>query len=77
MELAKHILAGLTSAQVLERRRQYGENVLPAVKGPSAWAVFFGQFRNPLVYIILAAAVVFLAAGEYGDAAIISKRSAA
>jgi Ca2+-transporting ATPase len=62
---------GLTAAQVLEQRRQYGENRLPSAKRTSAWAIFFGQFKNPLVYIILAAAVISLAVGEYGDCAII------
>jgi len=62
---------GLTSAQVLAQRRQYGENALPVAKGPSVWAIFFGQFKNPLVYIILVAAAVSLAVGEYGDAGII------
>ena len=64
-------LRGLTSAQVLEQRRKVGGNVLPSTKGPSAWAIFFGQFKNPLVYIILVAAAVSLAVGEYGDFAII------
>jgi Ca2+-transporting ATPase len=64
-------LKGLTSAQVLEQRQKYGENVLPSTKGPSAWSIFFAQLKNPLVYIILAAAVVSLVVGEYGDFAII------
>lgn len=72
MEVTKYeSLPGLTSAQVLEQRRTHGENVLPSTKGPSAWAIFFAQFKNPLVYIILAAAAVSLAVGEYGDFAII------
>jgi len=62
---------GLTAAEVLERRGQYGENVLPAGKKTSALALFFSQFKNPLVYIILAAAVISLIVGEYGDVAII------
>jgi Ca2+-transporting ATPase len=62
---------GLTAAQVLEQRRKYGENRLPSAKRTSAWAIFFGQFKNPLVYIILAAAAISLAVGEYGDCAII------
>jgi len=62
---------GLTTAQVLEQRRTHGENVLPSTEGPSVWAIFFGQLKNPLVYIILVAAGVSLAVGEYGDFAII------
>ncbi|MCJ7737128.1 MAG: cation-translocating P-type ATPase, partial [Anaerolineae bacterium] len=62
---------GLTAAQVLEQRRKYGENRLPSAKRASAWTIFFGQFKNPLVYIILGAAAISLTVGEYSDCAII------
>ncbi len=62
---------GLTLAEVEQRRREYGENALPSAKRTSAWGIFFNQFKNPLVYIILAAAGISLAVGEYGDFAII------
>lgn len=72
MEITKHeTLNGLTSAQVLKQRHKYGENVLPSAKGPSAWVIFFSQFKNPLVYVILVAAAVSLLVGEYSDFAII------
>jgi Ca2+-transporting ATPase len=72
MEAIKYGLShGLTSAQVLEQRQKHGENVLPSTEGPSAWAILFGQLKNPLVYIILVAAAVSLAVGEYGDFGII------
>jgi Ca2+-transporting ATPase len=59
---------GLTAVQVLEWRRKYGENRLPSAKRASVWAIFFGQFKNPLVYIILAAAIS-LTIDEYGTTA--------
>jgi magnesium-transporting ATPase (P-type) len=62
---------GLTAAQVLERRQKYGENRLPSAKAASAWTLFLSQFKNPLIYIILAAAAISLVVGEYGDFAII------
>ncbi len=62
---------GLSETQVLERRREFGENVLPAEKTTSAWILLFNQLKSPLVYIILAAAAVSLVVGEYGDLAII------
>lgn len=60
-------LRGLTDAEVLERRGQYGENLLPTEKGTSAWIILLNQFKSPLVYIILAAAGVSLIVGELGD----------
>jgi Ca2+-transporting ATPase len=62
---------GLSSTQVLQQRRQHGENVLPSAKTTSAWGILFNQFKNPLIYIILAAAGISLAVSEYGDFAII------
>jgi len=62
---------GLTTTEVLEQRRQYGENALPSAKRSPVWRIFVNQFKNPLVYIILAAGAISLAVGEYGDCAII------
>jgi len=62
---------GLTSAEVLARRQQFGENRLPAEKSTSAWTILLNQVKSPLVYIILVAALVSLFAKEYGDFAII------
>ncbi len=64
-------IQGLTPPEVEQRRREYGENALPSAKRTSTWGIFFNQFKNPLVYIILAAAAISLAVGEYGDFAII------
>jgi Ca2+-transporting ATPase len=64
-------LTGLTAEQVLQARAQFGENRLPTEKGVSAWAILVNQLKSPLVYIILAAAGISLALGEFGDFAII------
>ena len=63
--------AGLTSAEVLARRAQFGENRLAAKKSTPVWNILLDQVRNPLVYIILVAALVSLFALEYSDFAII------
>jgi magnesium-transporting ATPase (P-type) len=44
-------LAGPSSAEVVERRRQHGTNVLPAEKGPSAWSILFSQLKSPLRHV--------------------------
>jgi len=58
---------GLTDAEVIELRQKYGENRLPEEKRTSPWIIFLNQFKSPLVYIILAAAIVSLIVGEFGD----------
>ncbi len=62
---------GLTSVEVLARRKRYGENRLPVEKTTSPWTILLNQVKSPLVYIILVAALVSLAAKELSDFAII------
>ena len=66
-----HALTGLTSADVVEARQQFGENRLPVEKATSPWTILLNQVKSPLVYIILVAALVSLFAKEYSDFAII------
>lgn len=67
----KRYSSGLTKAEVLERRRQFGENRLPAEKSTPPWVLLLNQFKSPLIYIILVAALVSLLANETSDFAII------
>ncbi len=62
---------GLTEIEVLAARKKYGPNTLPTEKAPSAGLIFLSQFKSPLVYVILAAAVISLITKEYTDAIII------
>ena len=62
---------GLSKAQVLELRKQHGENRLPAEKGTTVWTILLNQIKSPLVYIILVAAAVSFIVKEYNDFAII------
>ena len=64
-------LRGLTAAEAAERRRRYGENALPEARGPTAWSILLNQFKSPLVYIILVAALISLLAGQRTDFIII------
>ncbi|MFH1639895.1 MAG: HAD-IC family P-type ATPase [Chloroflexota bacterium] len=49
--------AGLTSSEARDRLNQYGYNEFKVQK-PSVLKRFLSQFNNPLVYILLAAAVI-------------------
>jgi Ca2+-transporting ATPase len=62
---------GLSQAEVLSLRQQYGENRLPTEKGTTVWTILLNQVKSPLVYIILVAGAVSLAVKEYNDFAII------
>lgn len=48
-----------------------GPNELPQATPPVVWSVFFHQFCSPLIYVLLAAAVVSVFLGEWTDAGFI------
>ena len=63
--------SGLTSKEAEKKFQEYGPNVLPEKPPPSSPSIFFSQFRNPLVYILLAAGIVTFFLGDYSDTTII------
>jgi magnesium-transporting ATPase (P-type) len=63
---------GLPSAEVAPRLAHHGPNRLEDAPPPGLVTVFVGQFRSPLIYILLAAAVVTLLLGHLVDAAVIA-----
>ncbi len=64
--------AGLTSKEAQTRRERYGPNRLPQQPPPSGWELLLRQFQSPLIYVLLAAAVVSLLAGDFKDAGFIA-----
>lgn len=52
---------GLTEQQAAESRRLHGTNVLTPPKRPSAWLLYAEKYKDPMVQILLVAAVVSLA----------------
>jgi len=64
-------LSGLREEEARSRLGQFGYNELEREKKPSSAAVFLRQFKNVLVIILLAAALISFALGETVDAAVI------
>ena len=58
---------GLSNEEAKNRLLKYGTNELPEEKIPSVFAIFFSQFINPLIYILLLAAVLSYIVGEHVD----------
>ena len=52
---------GLTAAEVLQSRLEHGENVLTPPKQPSKWRLYLEKYEDPMVRILLVAALVSLA----------------
>lgn len=62
---------GLDEREVTRRLEYYGPNTLPTKEPPTIWAILLRQVLNPLIFILLAAAVASIAIGEPADAVFI------
>lgn len=62
---------GLSAGEVEERRSEYGPNEVVRKKKRAAYRQFAGQLKNPLIIILLIAAVLSVFLGELADAIII------
>ncbi len=62
---------GLDEGELRRRRETYGPNTLPSRKRPTLLRIVLNQFTNPLIYVLLAAAVVAFAIGDLKDAVFI------
>lgn len=68
LEASEH---GLTSQEAEARLRALGRNALPQAQPPGLAAIFLMQFKSPLIYVLLAAALVSLLIQEWTDAGFI------
>lgn len=64
-------IIGLRESEVPRLRREHGENVLPQGRPPSPIMILLAQFKSPLIFVILGAALVSLFMREVKDFAII------
>ena len=71
MESLHTSLKGLSSEDVVSRRVTYGSNAVVREKKLAAFRQFAGQFKNPLIIILLLAALLSVFLGELVDATII------
>ena len=60
-ELDSNVEQGLTSQEAGERLIKYGPNKLPEKKKTPLFLVFLGQFNDPMIFILLAAALLSVA----------------
>src|SRR5659263_610466 len=65
-------LQGLSQAEAAKRLLTVGTNEIPQGKKPSKLLVFLRQFKSPLIYILIVAAVITLFFGSIVDALVIA-----
>ncbi|WP_207632835.1 cation-translocating P-type ATPase [Foetidibacter luteolus] len=63
---------GLSGEEVQKRLQQYGKNSIPQPRSKSLAVIFFQQFLNPLIYVLIAAAAISVATGDVKDAIFIT-----
>jgi len=75
-EVAKRLdadpVVGLTAATAADRLQKNGPNSLPAEKAIPGWRRFLEQYRSYMQIILLIAAVVSLAIGEWSTGAVLA-----
>lgn len=59
---------GLTKEEVLKRQSEHGRNTIPQPKSKTLIRIFLSQFLNPLIYVLIAAALISLFTGDLRDA---------
>lgn len=65
-------VSGLTDKEAKERLALYGYNELEEKKKESYLQVFLRQFKSPIIYVLIFAALVAFSLGHYNDALIIA-----
>lgn len=70
-ELKSDAVKGLTDGEAFRRLQQNGRNEMKAARKKTKIQLFLEQLKDPLIYILLIAAVVSVFLGELSDAVII------
>ena len=65
-------LHGLTQKEAVIRLKKYGQNKLPKAKMSGLGIVFVRQFVSPLIYVLVAAALLSIIIKEWSDAGFIT-----
>lgn len=61
---------GLSNIEA-EKRLLLGKNIIAESKPPSLFVLFLNQFKSPLIYVLIIAAVIIILLGEFYDSIII------
>ncbi|MFA6228385.1 MAG: HAD-IC family P-type ATPase [Patescibacteria group bacterium] len=63
---------GLSADEAQRRLEQFGKNELNRAKPASSVMIFLSQFKSPLVYVLLIAAIISILLQKWPDAAVIA-----
>src|SRR5674476_868082 len=63
---------GITADEATERLQEYGLNRIEERKKVSRFRLFLRQFRSPLIYLLIAAAVITFSLDKHVDTLVIA-----
>ena len=69
--LETNIQTGLSAKQAEDRLQKYGVNHIAHHQPPSIFSIFFSQFKDPLIFLLLIASGIIFFVGQYLDGCII------
>jgi P-type Ca2+ transporter type 2C len=70
-QVAAASAGGLSLAEAADRLARYGPNELPRARATPWWRLVADQLRDPLILVLLVAAVLTVATGDLADASVI------
>ena len=62
---------GLSNDVITNLQQQFGKNTLKEAKRKSRLAIFFDQFKDVMILILIIAAIISFVSGEHTDAFVI------
>ena len=62
---------GLSQKDVIKRQTRYGRNEIIGEKRQSVWGIFFDQFKDLLVIILICAGIISAISGEFESTLVI------
>ena len=63
--------SGLTKNEALNRQKKYGKNILPKKKKDNVLKIFFNEFKDPMILLLLIAIIISFISKEVVDASAI------
>ncbi len=63
---------GLNEEKIQKNRQEFGENIILSKKPKPDWVLFLEQFNNPIIYILIVAAIINALVSDLKDTIVIS-----
>lgn len=63
---------GLNDEKIQKNRKEYGENIILSKKPKPDWVLFLEQFNNPIIYILIIAAIINALVSDLKDTIVIA-----